>query len=210
MCMWWCIHIFFLSFLPHYSNWDCASSFPWNEIAAWLSLFIAVVIIKMTLIMMIVIEWGWRCDAFVCVATDFPSSVQCFVFILWRNVMMVLWNEWVPIVFANRLCLLHLCFFVFSLEAVSPAFVLPSAAVLIVEAFVFVFVLRYETRRCVGCCYCFGVLLYHCVASIGLFLNEELSFSSQVMCFDLERAVPAFVFNVGGCFDTWNALLFHH
>ena len=113
MCMWWCIHIFFVAFLPRYSNWDCASSLPWNEIAAWLSLFIAVVIIKMTLIMMIVIEWGWRCDAFVCVATDFPSSVQCFVFILWRNVMMVLWNEWAPIVCANRLCLLHLYFFFF-------------------------------------------------------------------------------------------------
>jgi hypothetical protein len=37
--------------------------------------------------------------------------VQCFVFILWRNVMMVLWNAWVPIVCANRLRLLHLYFF---------------------------------------------------------------------------------------------------
>ena len=79
MCMWWCIHIFFLSFLPHYSNWDCASTLPWNEIAAWLSLFIAVVVIEMTLIMMIVIEWGHRCDAFVCSVTGIPSSVQCFV-----------------------------------------------------------------------------------------------------------------------------------
>ena len=64
----------------------------------------------------------------------------------------------------------------------SPAFVLPSAAVLIVEAFVFVFVLRYETRRCVGCCYCFGVLLYHCVAAIGLFLNEELCLFHHKSC----------------------------
>lgn len=64
----------------------------------------------------------------------------------------------------------------------SPAFVLPSAAVLIVEAFVFVFVLRYETRRCVGCCYWFGVLLHHCVAAIGLFLNEELCLFHHKSC----------------------------
>ena len=64
------------------------------------SVFVAVVVIEMTLIMMIVIEWGWRCDAFVCVVTDFPSSVQCFVFILWRNVMMVM-QMWVS---SQRLC----------------------------------------------------------------------------------------------------------
>ena len=69
----------------------------------------------------------------------------------------------------------------------SPAFVLPLAAVLIVEAFVFVslfllFVVRYETRRCVGCCYCFRVLLHHCVAAIGLFLNEELCLFHHKSC----------------------------
>ena len=64
------------------------------------SVFIAVVVIKMTLIMMIAIEWGWRCDAFVCVVTDFPSSVQRFVFILWRNVMIVM-RIWLS---SERLC----------------------------------------------------------------------------------------------------------
>ena len=62
----------------------------------------------------------------------------------------------------------------FNLEAVSSVSVLPLAAILIVEAFVFVFVLRHETRRCVGCRYCFGVLLHDFDAAIGLFLNEEL------------------------------------
>ena len=75
-----------------------------------------------------------------------------------------------------------LVFLRFTLEVMSSAFVLPSAAVLIVEAFVFVFVLRYETRRCVGCCYCFGVLLHHCVAAIGLFLNEELCLFHHKSC----------------------------
>ncbi len=65
----------------------------------------------------------------------------------------------------------------------SPAFALPLAAILIVEAFFFVFfVVRYETRRCVGCCYCFGVLLHHCNAAIGLFLNEELCLFHHKSC----------------------------
>ena len=99
--------------------------------------------------------------------------------------------------------MLHLYFFVFSLEALSPAFVLPSAAVLIVEAFVFVFCLRHETRRL-----CWLLLLvWSAAASLRccywvVFERRALSFSSQVMCFDLERAVLAFVLNVGACFDT--------
>ena len=40
-------------------------------------------------------------------------------------------------------------FLLFSFEVISSAFVLPFAAVLIVEAFVFVFCLHHETRRCV-------------------------------------------------------------
>ena len=85
----------------------------------------------------------------------------------------------------------------------SSASVLPLAAVLIVEAFVFVFCLRHETRRL-----CWLLLLvWSAAASLrccywAVFERRALSFSSQVMCFDLERAVPAFVFNVGGCFDT--------
>ena len=35
---------------------------------------------------------------------------------------------------------------------------------------------------CVGCCYWFGVLLHHCVAAIGLFLNEELCLFHQKSC----------------------------
>ena len=87
---------------------------------------------------------------------------------------------------SQRLCkssvFVSLVFLRFNLEAVSSASVLPLEAVLIVEAFVFVFVLRYKTRRCVGCCYCFGVLLYHCVAAIGLFLNEELCLFHHKSC----------------------------
>ena len=207
MCMWWCIHIFFVAFLPRYSNWDCASSLPWNEIAAWLSLFIAVVIIKMTLIMMIVIEWGWRCDAFVCVATDFPSSVQ-FYFVAQCH------DGFVNCVSSDRLCksvvFASLVFLLFSLEVISSAFVLPVAAVLIVEAFVFVFCFASWNSSFVlvvviglECCCIIALLL------LGCFWMKNSVFSSEVMCFDLERAVLAFVLNVGGCFDTWNALLFH-
>ena len=75
-----------------------------------------------------------------------------------------------------------LVFLRFNLEAVSSASVLPLAAVLIVEAFVFVFCLRHENCRCVGCCYCFGVLLHHCVAANGLFLNEELCLFHHKSC----------------------------
>ena len=210
MCMWWCIHIFFLSFLPRYSNWVCASTLPWNESAAWLSLFIAVVIIKMTLIMMIVIEWGWRCHAFVCVATDFPSSVQCFVFILWRNVMMVM-QMWVS---SQRLCKL----FVFA-SLVFLRFFFGSRVTSFCSAFGCCF-----DSWSVCFCFCFALrnsslcwlLLLFWSAAVSLrccywavFERKTLSFSSQDTCFDLERAVPAFVFNVGGCFDTRNALLFH-
>ena len=56
---------------------------------------------------------------------------------------------------------------------------------------------------CVDCCF----LFWSAAASLRccywvVFERRALSFSSQVMCFDLERAVPAFVLNVGGCFDT--------
>ena len=91
----------------------------------------------------------------------------------------------------------------FSFEAVSTASVLRFAAILIVEAFVFVFCLQHETRRCVVYWFLFwsaAVSLHCCYWAV--FERRTLSFSSQVMCFDLERAVPAFVFNVGGCFDT--------
>ena len=85
----------------------------------------------------------------------------------------------------------------------SSAIVLPLAAILIVEAFVFVFCLRHETRRCVGYWFLFwsaAVSLRCCYWAV--FERRALSFSSQVMCFDLERAVAAFVLNVGGCFNT--------
>ena len=35
---------------------------------------------------------------------------------------------------------------------------------------------------CVGCCYWFGVLLYHRVAANGLFLNEELCLFHHKSC----------------------------
>ncbi len=134
-----------------------------------------------------------------------------FFFVLWRCVIIVMWNEWVPNVCANCLCLFHLYFFVFSLEAVSPAFVLPLAAILIVEAFVFVFCFALRNSSLCWLLFLFwsaAVSLRCCYWAV--FERRALSFSSQVMCFDLERAVPAFVFNVGGCFGTWNAFLFHH
>ena len=96
-----------------------------------------------------------------------------------------------------------LVFLLFTLEAMSSASVLPLAAVLMVGAFVFVSCLRHETRRL-----CWLLLLvWSAAASMRccywvVFERRAPSFSSQVMCFDLERAVPAFVFNVGGCFDT--------
>ena len=108
---------------------------------------------------------------------------------------------------SQRLCkssvFASLVFLHFSLEVMSSASVLPLAAVLIVEAFVFVFCLRHETRRL-----CWLLLLFWSAAAslrccyFAVFERRTPSFSSQVMCFDLERAVPAFVFNVGGCFDT--------
>ena len=108
---------------------------------------------------------------------------------------------------SERLCkssvFASLVFLHFSLEAVSSASVLPLAAVLIVEAFVFVFCLHHETRRCVVYWFLFwsaAVSLRCCYWAV--FERRALSFSSQVMCFDLERAVPVFVLNVGGCFDT--------
>jgi hypothetical protein len=92
----------------------------------------------------------------------------------------------------------------FNLEAVSSASVLPLAAILIVEALKFLFfVLRHENRRL-----CWLLLLFWSAAASfrccywAVFERRAPSFSSQVMCFDLERAVPAFVLNVGGCFDT--------
>jgi hypothetical protein len=73
-------------------------------------------------------------------------------------------DGYVKCVSSDRLCksvvFASLVFLLFSFEVISSAFVLPVAAILIVEVFVFVF------------------------------------------CFDLERAVLAFVLNVGGCFDT--------
>ena len=108
---------------------------------------------------------------------------------------------------SERLCksfvFASLVFLLFTLEVMSSAFVLPSAAVLIVEAFVFVFCLRHE-----NCRLCWLLLLVWSAAASSrccywaVFERRALSFSSQVMCFDLERAVPAFVLNVGGCFDT--------
>ena len=135
--------------------------------------------------------------------TDFPSSVQCFVFILWRNVMIVM-RIWVS---SECLCkssvFASLVFLLFTLEVMSSAFVLPFAAVLIVEAFVFVFCLHHETRRCVVYWFLFwsaAVSLRCCYWAV--FERRALSFSSQVMCFDLERAVSVFVLNGIGCFDT--------
>ena len=108
-------------------------------------------------------------------------------------------------------CVCFTCISSFPLEVMSSAFVLHLAAILIVEAFVFVFCLRHETRRCVVYWFSFwsAAVSLRCFYW-AVFERRALSFSSQVMCFDLERAVPAFVLNVGGCFDTWNALLFHH
>ena len=97
-----------------------------------------------------------------------------------------------------------LVFLLFSFEVISSAFVVPVAAILIVEVFVFLFfVLRHETRLL-----CWLLLLvWSAAASLRccywvVFERRALSFSSQVMCFDFERAVLAFVLNVGGCFDT--------
>ena len=108
---------------------------------------------------------------------------------------------------SQRLCKLFvfasLVFLRFTLEVMSSAFVLPFAAFLIVEAFVFVFCLHHETRRCVVYWFLFwsaAVSLRCCYWAV--FERKTLSFSSQDMCFDLERAVPAFVLNGGGCFDT--------
>lgn len=108
---------------------------------------------------------------------------------------------------SDRLCksvvFASLVFLLFSLEVISSAFVVP-AAILIVEAFVICFfVLRHETRLL-----CWLLLLvWSAAASLRccywvVFERRALSFSSEVMCFDLERAVLAFVLNVGGCFDT--------
>ncbi len=78
------------------------------------------------------------------------------------------------------------------------------AAVLIVEAFVFCFSFCVmKIFVCVGCCFLFwrvAVSLRCCYWVV--FERRTLSFSSEVMCFDLERAVLVFVLNVGGCFDT--------
>ena len=89
------------------------------------------------------------------------------------------------------------------MEALSPAFVLPLAAVLIVEAFVFAFCCALRNS---SLCWLL-LLVWSAAASLrccywAVFERRTASFSSQVMCFDLERAVPAFVLNVGGCFDT--------
>ena len=115
---------------------------------------------------------------------------------------------------SDRLCksvvFASLVFLLFSFEVISSAFVLPVAALFIVEVFFLFFVLRHETRPL-----CWLLLLvWSAAASLrccywAVFERKTLSFSSQVMCFDLERAVLAFVLNVGGCFDTCNALLFH-
>ena len=68
--------------------------------------------------------------------TDFPSSVQ-FYFVAQCH------DGFVNCVSSDRLCksvvFASLVFLLFSLEVISSAFVLPVAAVLIVEAFVFVF-----------------------------------------------------------------------
>ena len=85
----------------------------------------------------------------------------------------------------------------------SPAFVLPLAAVLIVEAFVFVFCFALRNS---SLCWLL-LLVWSAAASLrccywAAFERRALSFSSQVMCVDLERSVAAFVLNGSGCFDT--------
>ena len=94
---------------------------------------------------------------------------------------------------SDRLCKLFvfasLKFLRFNLEVVSSAFVLPLAAVLIVEAFVFVFCLRHETRLL---CWLLllvwsaAVLVWSAAASLRccywvVFERRALSFSSQVV-----------------------------
>ena len=105
----------------------------------------------------------------------------CFYFVAQRH------DGFVKCVSSDRLCksvvFASLVFLLFSLEVISSAFVVPLAAVLIVEAFVccFLFCVM-KLVFCVGCCYWFGVLLHHCVAAIGLFLNEELCLFHHKSC----------------------------
>ena len=68
--------------------------------------------------------------------------------------------------FVQIVCVCFTCISSFPLEVMSSAFVLPFAAVLIVEAVVFVFCLHHETRRCVG--YCFFVLECCCIIALLL------------------------------------------
>ena len=75
-----------------------------------------------------------------------------------------------------------LVFLHFNLEGVSSASVLPLAAVLIVEAFVFVFCLRHETRRL-----CWLLLLFWSAAAslrccYWAVLNEELCLFHHKSC----------------------------
>jgi len=105
----------------------------------------------------------------------------CFYFVAQRH------DGFVKCVSSDRLCksvvFASLVFLLFSFEVISSAFVVPVAAILIVEAFVFFFLFCVmKLVFCVGCCYWFGVLLHHCVAAIGLFLNEELCLFHHKSC----------------------------
>ena len=151
---------------------------------------------------MIAIEWGRSCDAFGCVVTDISASLPCFVFF----------------------CFVALCHYSYvkrvSSECLCKSFVFVSLVFL--RFFFGCRVISFCSAFC-GCfdrwsvcfCFCCRSWLFALVAvssrcCYGAVSERRTpSFSSQVMCFDLERAVPAFVLNVGGCFDTWNALLFH-
>ena len=110
MCMWWCIHIFSSPFY-------CVI-----QIGIALQLCLETKLLR-----------GWvcfycSCDHWddvdnddcdwmraqmwcICLLSDWYSFIRAMLcFILWRCVIIVMWNEWVPNVCANCLCLLHLCF----------------------------------------------------------------------------------------------------
>ena len=61
-----------------------------------------------------------------------------------------------------------LVFLLFTLEVMSSTFVLSFAAVLIVEAFVFVFCLHHETRRL--CCLLLLLFVLECCCIIAMLL----------------------------------------
>ena len=90
---------------------------------------------------------------------------------LWFYFVAQCHDGFVKCVSSDRLCksvvFASLVFLLFSLEDISSAFALPLAAVLIVEAFVFVFfVLRHETRLL----YWLLLLVLECCCIIALLL----------------------------------------